>query len=137
MSKSNFRQTLSWPGRFIAVGLLGAAVYYSVLWGLVEKLGMSVLVATSVAFILVTVENYVLHYSWTFASARSHVVAFPKFAFMNIVGFSMNFAIMAAGLHWLNLNYLLLQAIAISAVVAWNFMVSSYWIFRESKHQQK
>ncbi len=102
---------------------------------MVEMLGISVLVATSIAFVLVTIENYALHHGWTFASAHSHSVAFPRFVFMNVIGFWMNFGIMAAGLHYLSLSYLLVQAFAIVAVVAWNFVVSSYWIFREIKQQ--
>jgi len=130
---SRFRANAAWLARFSAVGLVGATVYYSALWAMVEKLGLPVLVATSIAFVLVTIENYALHHRWTFASIHSHAVAFPRFVFMNIVGFWINFGIMAAGLRYLSLSYLLVQAFAIVAVVAWNFVVSSYWIFREIK----
>ena len=102
---------------------------------MVEQLEVSVLVATSVAFVLVTIENYALHHGWTFASTHSHAVAFPRFVLMNVIGFWMNFGIMATGLHYLSLSYLLVQAFAIVAVVAWNIVVSSYWIFREIKQQ--
>ena len=132
---SRFQANAAWLGRFAAVGLVGAVVYYFVLWTMVEQLGISVLAATSIAFVLVTIENYALHHRWTFASTHSHAVAFPRFVFINVIGFWMNFGIMAAGLHYLSLSYLLVQAFAIVAVVAWNFVVSSYWIFRETKQQ--
>ena len=119
--------------RFASVGLLATAAYYAILWVLVEILALGVLVATSLAFIIVTVENYLLHYHWTFRSKGRHARAFPAFLSMNVVGFGMNWAIMFAGTRLLHLNYLLVQAVAIAAVVAWNFVASSLWIFADSK----
>jgi putative flippase GtrA len=115
--------------RFALVGLLATAAYYAVLCILVEVLAFGVLLATSLAFIVVTVENYFLHYHWTFRSKSRHVQAFPSFLSMNVVGFGMNWAIMFAGTQVLNLNYLLVQAVAIAAIVTWNFIASSLWIF--------
>jgi len=120
------------PGRmirFALVGLLATGAYYAILCILVELLAVGVLVATSLAFIVVTVENYFLHYHWTFRSKSPHARAFPAFLSMNVVGFGMNWAIMFAGTQLLNLNYLLVQAMAIAAIVAWNFIASSLWIF--------
>ena len=89
-NRSRFQANVAWLGRYSGVGLLGAAVHYSILWIMVEKLRIPVLVATSVVFVLVTIENYVLHHGWTFASTHSHTIAFPKFVFMNIIGFWIN-----------------------------------------------
>jgi putative flippase GtrA len=115
--------------RFASVGLLATAVYYAILCLLVEVLSVGVLLATSLAFIVVTVENYLLHYHWTFRSNSRHARAFASFLSMNVVGFGMNWAVMFAGTRVLNLNYLLVQAVAIVAVVVWNFTASSLWIF--------
>lgn len=119
-------------GRFCAVGLLGAAVYYPVLWALVELVRFSVLAATSIAFILVCVENYILHRVWTFDSYKPHTTAFPRFLFMSLVGFWINWGVMFLGVEKLALHYLLIQAFAIAAVVAWNFILSLYWVFHDS-----
>ena len=121
--------------RFGVVGTLGTAVYYLVLWGLVELLHVAVLPASSSAFVLVCIENYVLHYVWTFASTRSHAAAFPRFSFMTLVGFFINWAIMFVGVSKLGFNYLVVQAAAIAAVIVWNYSLSTYWIFRDSHLQ--
>lgn len=121
--------------RFASVGLLGTAVYYAALWVMVEKLMIPVLVATSIAFLLVTIENYVLHYKWTFVSTNRHSIVFPRFVFMNVIGFWINWGIMAGGLYYTSLSYLILQIFAIAAVVIWNFVLSSYWIFSTIKHK--
>jgi putative flippase GtrA len=119
--------------RFVSVGLLATAAYYAILCVLVEVLAVGVLLATSVAFVVVTVENYFLHYHWTFRSKNRHARAFPAFLSMNVVGFGMNWATMFVGTQVLNLNYLLVQAVAIAAIVLWNFIASSLWIFGSLK----
>jgi len=117
--------------RFVIVGVLGTMVYYLSLWCLVELIAVPVLTASSIAFAIVTAQNYVLHHGWTFGGNAQHRIAFPKFIAMNIAGFWINWAIMATGVHGLALNYLLVQAFAIAAVVTWNFALSSLWIFRQ------
>lgn len=117
--------------RFVTVGLLGTGFYYAVLYSLVEWLGIPVLIATSIAFILVCLENYILHYVWTFNMTGGHAFPFPRFIFMNFIGFWLNWTIMFLGVETLSLNYLLVQAGAIITVVSWNFTLCSLWIFRD------
>lgn len=134
---SLFRTKVTRLFRFASVGLLGAIVYYSVLWTMVEMLVVPVLVATNIAFLLVTIENYVLHYKWTFVSSNRHAIVFPRFLFMNIIGFWINWGVMASGLLYSSLNYLILQSFSIITVVTWNFILSSYWIFKDIKQKPK
>jgi putative flippase GtrA len=117
--------------RFGVVGSVGAAIYFLTLWYMVERFNIPVLVATSISFLWVCLQNYVLHYSWTFRSEHAHGVALPKFLVMNILGFCLNWSVMYLGVKRLELNYLLVQVGATAAVVLWNFLVSSLWIFYE------
>jgi putative flippase GtrA len=117
--------------RFGMVGVLATVVYYGLLWTMVEIFSISILVATSVAFIFVTIENYILHYTWTFQSTNAHAKAFPRFLLMNIGGFGINWLMMFAGVVVAGFNYLWVQALAIIIVVAWNLALSHFWIFRE------
>jgi putative flippase GtrA len=96
---------------------------------MVERYRVGVLTATNLAFILVTVENYLLHYHWSFASDQKHVAAFPRFVLMNVVGFFINWTIMSIGVSTAIAHYLVVQAIAILAVVIWNYLLSRFWIF--------
>src|SRR5688500_11373336 len=116
--------------RFGVVGLAAAAAYYAILAGLVELTGMPVLVATSIAFVTVCIANYFSHRLWTFASSDAHASAFPRFVLMVAVGFCINWGVMLTGVSLLGLNYLLVQAAAIACVVTWNYLLSSYWVFR-------
>lgn len=117
--------------RFGMVGALATGVYYGLLWVMVEIFAISILVATSAAFIFVTIENYILHYTWTFRSTNAHAEAFPRFLIMNIVGFGINWLVMFAGVVIAGFNYLGVQALAIALVVSWNLALSHFWIFRE------
>jgi len=112
-------------GRFGFVGGLGTVVYFLSLWLMVEKIHISVMLATSLSFILVIIENYLLHYHWTFGSNRQHRTAFPRFLLMSITGFSLNWGIMYIGTVMLNYNYMLIQSLSIVVVVMWNLVIST------------
>lgn len=116
--------------KFVTVGILGTGIYYAILCSLVELLGIPVLIVTSIAFLLVCLENYILHYVWTFNVKGGHTFPFPRFIFMNFIGFWLNWGMMFFGVKMLFLNYLLVQAVAIVTVVSWNFTLCSLWIFR-------
>ena len=117
--------------KFGLVGILATFVYYLALWWMVEILNIPVLLATSIAFVMVTIENYLLHYKWTFRSYNAHTIAFPRFIFMSAGGFIINFVIMLSGVKLLDFNYLIVQAAAIALVVTWNFVLTHFWIFHE------
>lgn len=119
--------------RFGSVGALATAVYYGLLWVMVEIFSLPVLVATSAAFVFVTLENYILHYTWTFRSTNAHVEAFPRFLVMNVVGFGINWLVMYGGVVVAGFYYLAVQALAIAMVVAWNLALSHFWIFRQAE----
>ena len=114
--------------RFALVGLSGAAVYYALLWSLVELGGQPALAASSLAFAVVVVENYLLHRHWTFASRAPHRQALPRFVLMALCGGTVNGAVMAACLR-LGWHYLLAQALALLVVVSCNF-AGTLLIFR-------
>lgn len=118
--------------RFVLVGVLGTLAYYASLAVLVEVCGLPVMLSTSIAFVLVTLENYLLHRGWTFRSEAAHGEALPRFLLMSAAGFAINWMVMSLGVG-LGFHYLLVQGAAIAAIVAWNFAISSYWIFGNRK----
>lgn len=119
------------PVRFALVGLAGAAMYYTLLWSMVELGGVPALGASSLAFAAVVLENYVLHRRWTFSSRAPHRQAFPRFVLMAGWGAGVNTVVMGAclGLGW---HYLLAQTLAMAAVVACN-IAGTWMIFRKGR----
>jgi putative flippase GtrA len=56
---------------------------------------------------------------------------------MVAAGFLINWCVMFAGVSVLRVNYLLVQALAIAAVVVWNYLLSFVWVFRASNAKLK
>jgi putative flippase GtrA len=118
--------------RFGIVGAAGAATYFLALVAMVEGLGTPVLAATSIAFVLVVLQNYACHYAWTFATDAPHARAAPQFVAMSAAGFAINWLVMALGTGALALDYRLVQAVAVAAVLAWNASLSHLVVFRRA-----
>jgi putative flippase GtrA len=53
-----------------------------------------------------------------------------RYLVMITCGFLINAAVMYAGVQWLALHYLVTQALAMIAVVLWNFVLSNAWVFK-------
>jgi putative flippase GtrA len=116
--------------RFAIVGLIGMALYTSVVWTSISILHIDTILAVSVGFVAVVMLNYALHYNWTFRSVKSHRIAFIQFAVTSIVGFSINFFLIYTGVSLFRLNYLAVQIPALGLVVTSNYLLSALWVFR-------
>jgi putative flippase GtrA len=116
--------------RFAIVGLIGAAVYTSVVWISLALLHMSALLSASLGFAAAVLSNYLLHHRWTFRSPKSHRIAFLQFGVTSVVGFTINFCFIYIGVSLLRLNYLAVQIPALGLVVTSNYLFSALWVFR-------
>jgi putative flippase GtrA len=65
-----------------------------------------------------------------FASDRSHGSALPRFALVATAGAAINTGIVAL-LYAAGAHYLVAQAVATVAVLAWNFLANRYWTFAD------
>ena len=119
-------------GKFSAVGGLATVVFFLSVAFFVEKMGWSVMLSTCIAFILVVLQNYILHYRWTFNCNKQHAATLFQFFIVSASGFFINAIIMYAGVYLLESYYLVVQCIAILAVVIWNFTLSTQWVFKEN-----
>jgi putative flippase GtrA len=118
--------------RFGIVGTITAGCYFLLMFILVDVLHVQVMLATAVVYIVVAIGNYLSHHKWTFKSTERHGVAFPRFIASGVIGFSLNWGVMYFGVQKMQIYYLLVQAVAIVAIVLWNFIVGSLWVFAKS-----
>ena len=123
---SFIRRTL----RFSVVGVTTAVIYYGLLLAGVEYLRVSAVLVSAIAYPIVLAVNYLLHYRWTFAASSPHTIALKRYLFMTGCGFFINVSIMYFGVTVLHANYLLVQTMAMAVVIAWNYGLSSLWVFR-------
>lgn len=116
---------------FSAVGAVGTAFHYATLVALVELLDFSPLAATTFGFLVGATVNYTLNYRLTFRSRARHADTLPRFFVVGLAGACLNAAIMAAGVRWAALPYLVVQLIATALVLGVNFAGARLWAFRE------
>ena len=123
---SNKKKTLV---RYAIVGVIATITHYGLLILSVEYFGFPVIVASTVIFVFVASQNYVIHYNWTFDSVGPHTIAFPRFLGTAAAGAFLNWATMRLGILGLEWNYLVVQFLAIVVVIVWNYLIVSLWIF--------
>lgn len=116
--------------RFGVVGVLTAMVHYGLLYAGVELAELPAASASSIGFVAAVVFNYLMHYNWTFGEPAPHGRTLRRYLVMIVCGFLINAAVMLAGERLGSLHYLLVQALALVAVVLWNFVLSNTWVFR-------
>jgi putative flippase GtrA len=117
---------------FATVGVVGTAAHYLVLYLLVESYGIDPVTASGCGAIAGLIVNYLLNYILTFKSQQSHFKAFPKFALIAGIGFSLNLGLMTLLTPYL--YYLYAQIVTTLIVLVWNFLGNSLWTFRTGKH---
>ncbi len=116
--------------RFGTVGAATAALYYGLLYTGVEYLVLNAVLVSALVYPVALVFNYLMHYRWTFAASSPHTTALKRYLFMTGCGFLINVSTMYVGVSVFQANYLLVQAAAMGVIVAWNYAMSSLWVFR-------
>ena len=116
--------------RFSVVGVTTAVIYYGLLFAGVEGLHLDAVLVSAMAYPVILAVNYLLHYRWTYATSSPHTIALKRYLFMTGCGFLINVSIMYWGVSYLYANYLLVQTIAMAVVIAWNYGMSTLWVFR-------
>ena len=114
---------------FTTVGGIATAVHYLLLIVLVDGLDVAPVPASVVGYVLAAIVNYLLNYYITFRSRKQHHEALAKFALIATLGLGLNTAIMAIGINWLALHYILSQMLATGITLIWNFIANRLWTF--------
>ncbi|NDJ86303.1 MAG: GtrA family protein [Chloroflexi bacterium] len=124
--------------RFMAVGLSGTMVDFTLLTLLKEAFLLPTLVANTLSFSAGLTNNFTWNRLWTFADARSDniIQQFLQFATVSIIGLVLNNLIvlsLEAPLDTLlgtaGYGYLPAKVCAAGFVFLWNFTANRYWTF--------
>lgn len=114
--------------RFASVGAAATFIHYAILIALVEGLGVSPVVGSTIGFGVGLAFSYTLNRRFTFESQTRHATALVKYVALYGVGMALNGAILAALMH-LGAAYLLAQIIATGIVMVWNFVGARWLVF--------
>lgn len=91
-----------------------------------------------IGFIIGLTVNYVLSVIFVFTGAKEavkghQVTFFVQFAIIGIVGLIMTEGLMALGVEFLEINYLIVKIFAAAVVLIWNYGARKYLITRKEK----
>lgn len=116
-------------------GAVATLVHVAVLAVLVERVDVSPVPASVLAFCCAVLVSYGLNYKWTFPASGSHEFLLPRFALVATLGLGLN-----AGITYLVVNvggmwygYALLLVVA--TVPAMTFLLSKYWAFAQNRRR--
>ncbi len=131
----NHRKLMERFGKWLVVGATGTVVDFTILFVLVERMGLYPLIAQAIAFTCAVVNNYILNRTWTFGDIKHKgpAVQFMQFFIVSILGLLTRTLIMYTLLEWLGIWYRIAWAIAIIVVLIWNFFANLVWTFREAE----
>jgi putative flippase GtrA len=116
--------------KYALIGLVGTAVQYAVLIGLVAMHAASAVVASTIGAMVGACVNYLLNYRLTFKSTARHGRAAPRFFCVAAVGVMINAVVMSALADRLHVQYLVAQCVSTACVLVTGFIVNSLWSFR-------
>jgi len=129
-SAATARSTLLQLIRFSVVGGLGLSIYLVCTILLMKFAAVSLFASASLAFALVVLVNYLLHYSWTFRSKRPHSSAALRFTITSIGGMAINGGFLALASRVVQRYTFLLLIAGALLVVVWNYLLARFWAFR-------
>jgi putative flippase GtrA len=119
--------------RFGAVGASGYAVNLISFAVLVHLLGVTYWVASPIAYLLGTANNFYWNRRWTFSHAReAHPVHQAwKFFAVSLLSFGVNYGVLITLVKTTGMEQVLAQAIANAVGMPVNFLGQKLWSFRE------
>lgn len=116
--------------RFSIVGGIATLVQYLILIALVMASDFSPAIASTIGFVISSLVNYILNYSFTFKSSKPHTETLTRFLIISVCGLIINYLFMQIGTRAFNLHYLFVQLAATAATLLWNFSLNHLWSFR-------
>jgi putative flippase GtrA len=119
--------------RFGAVGASGYAVNLISFAILVHLLGVTYWVASPIAYLLGTANNFYWNRRWTFSHAReAHPVHQAwKFFAVSLLSFGVNYGVLITLVKTTGMEQVLAQAIANAVGMPVNFLGQKLWSFKE------
>ncbi|OGT01257.1 MAG: hypothetical protein A2Z65_01200 [Gallionellales bacterium RIFCSPLOWO2_02_58_13] len=115
--------------KFGLVGLSATAIHASVLFFLVEKLGVGPVLASIPAFLTALVISFLINHHWTFVVKRGYGRYFSRYAAVSVAGLILNIAIMYGTVLLMHQSYIVGLGVVIILVPLISFLLQRYWTF--------
>jgi len=133
-----FRKSGEWKrvARFMLVGLSGVAVNEALIWMLTEQMGFHYLLSGTISTETAIINNFIWNDAWTFKDKSKSMKQntskrFIKFQLSRIIGLTMGVVLLNLMTELLNLHYLLSNLYSIILVLAYNYISSQSWVWKD------
>jgi putative flippase GtrA len=124
-------QTVQRLALYMVVGVLNTAVHYLIFIALINWTATPILVASTVGYLVGTINSYLLNRTWTFRQQRPpSIPEFVRFCIVNGASLVVNLAVLQWLVSTTGAPPTLAQAIAIAASLGVNFVANLLWTFR-------
>ena len=124
--------------RFGVVGGLAFLIDYSVLWALVDLLGVNYLAASALSFSISVIFNYILSSIWVFdcSGNENQLGKFLVFVVLSVIGLMLNLAIMWITVDVLGIHYLVAKIGSTAIVMVYNFVTRKLILERKPRQTE-
>lgn len=124
------KKTLTQLGRYLATGLLAAALEYGLLILLTEYAGLWYIISNSIAYASGFAVSFLLNRYWSFQSRENIVKQFLQYAALFSLNLILNNILMYLFTNTAGIPYTISKLIVMSMVVGWNFIIFKKVIYR-------
>lgn len=118
--------------RYAVVGISSVGVYLLLIFIVTEAIGLKLLPASIVAYLLAIVWGYTFQRFWTFRSTRRHLVAAPLFVFVQGVGMVINTVALHLLVERAGMDFAPAQFIAVACIAVWTYSAQKFVVFIDS-----
>jgi putative flippase GtrA len=116
--------------KFCIVGFSGVIIDFSITFLCKEYIRIQKYVANGLGFTVAATTNYVLNRTWTFQSHNPQVtLEFTRFFIVSLIGLGLTTFIVYAMNGKLKVNFYISKLVAMTFVMAWNFLINAYYTF--------
>ena len=116
--------------KYSTVGISGTAVDILVLYFLVDILGLGVILAASISFILAATNNFLWNNIWTFREdvhKRFISLRYIRFMIVSVIGLILTIFLMYIFNSILFIWYILAKIMTSIVVLLWNYYANKHW----------
>lgn len=124
--------------KFVIVGVISAALEFSLLITTVEYFGMGYLAGNLIAFLSTNMVTYSLSRRYVFgASGNKKVYEAALFGICLLGGLALNQVVLWTFVEFTWLDYRIAKIVAILVTIVWNFLSRKHLVFRNKKTDQE
>jgi len=119
--------------KFGLVGILGMLINLFILYIFTEFVGIYYLISAIIAFFVAVTHNFILNKLWTFKEKINHLFTkkYIQFFIVSIFSLAINLIFLYIFTEFLNIYYMISQALAIGISFIANFIGNKIWTFKK------